>query len=525
LLTAGIAVVLPALVTGGAPASTILALLAVAGGSLATWAALRRRPLSAAARQLNGTWVAFLAVVSLVLVLFGPDGHPPETYLLLASALVCSLASIPSVVIRVPLQLAPAVALALALVAGERPLADVIVPAALVLVVAVLTNLLAGELMAARRSEIVARADAERRTELLEAVQDLPGTSADEAVVATVRTLRTLAFEEGRVLVLRAGQLREMAGTDAPARTIARGEAIEWRAIEDDRTIVVPAGDGSANGQLRSASGEVRSAVATPIRVAGQPAGVVVGGRHRPGGISPAEVEVAEVLAAHLGVLLDTQAQVRRQAELLERMAELDLMRSGFAREVSTELRDPLTVVRTVGAALSRHGDHVDPDRRRALLNQMSGQADDLRRTIDALLDFSRFQADRHEAKLVPTALVDLLTPVLRAAGAAVRPEPSELRELGHTVEVDVVLVRHALEILLVTGLTDVDEQVATLHLDDRDEAEIHVVVERHDGTIPSTLVRSLVSQLLVAGGAALDDGAAATVILRRVPAAVEVSP
>lgn len=525
LLAGGIVAAVPAALGGGTPAAVVVVLGVVAAASVGLWLVLQRYELRHEQQRQAGLTLAFAAIGSLVLVLGTDERGLPEVYFLLAAAVICSLASIRDRVTRWLGQSALIAGVGYATVAADRPPLDIAVSVGLLLSVAVLVNLLAGELMAAQRSQMQAHADAERRTELLEAVRDLPGSSAEAAVEATIHTLRSLAFDAARVAVLRNGQLHEFGdgGWGDDGVTVPRGEGLKWLAIEEDRTITSP--DYQRDGARRDVHRDVRSVVVAPIRVAGHPAGAVVGGRSDPGQPTPAEVEVAEVLAAHLGVVLDTETQVRRQRQLLERMADLDHMRSGFAREVSSELRDPLTIVRTVGEALTRHGDTIDPERRRMLLQQMCDHADDLRQTIDALLDFSRFQANREDAEIVSIPLVDLLAPVLRGTGASSEPPLPALRDLGPVVEADATLVRHALEILLVAGTSDLDEEpVGTLVLERSPGTDVVLHVVRHDGSVPSTLVRSLVSQLLVGGGASLADTSKPAVVLRSLGASEDAS-
>jgi K+-sensing histidine kinase KdpD len=205
------------------------------------------------------------------------------------------------------------------------------------------------------------------------------------------------------------------------------------------------------------------------------------------------------VLAAHLSAVFSTDGTVRRQRELLARMEQLDTMRSGFVGQVSDELRDPLTVVRGIAETLVTHGHALDQDRRVQLFERMGSQTDQLRRTIDALLDFSRFQSTRPEPAIGPTLVSDLLAPIRRSTDAEVVATDDALASVVH---VDAELVDHTLELLL--GATAVQRAAPRLEVT-IEEGVVRIAVQADtEGNTAPTLVRSLAAQLLVMAGGEL---------------------
>ena len=514
------ATVLPALIDGPAPAWVVVAisLCALAGAGL--WVAARTGRFTKAHRDRLALALVLTATGGLLASLAVDGQYRPEAYLLLAGALICSLTSVPTRALRWSVQAVTVAAAALALHAAGRGVIDVAFPVALLVAVAALADVYATALVSSRRAEVTSRADAERRAELLQAVRGLASHSAAEAMEAAVRTLTGLGHTTAGVAVVRGDVLEPVCleGMPPRPRALRRGDGLAWRAIERNQTVVTA--DYHQEYSRIADRDSIVSAVVAPIRVTGEPVGVVIAARSTAGVPGQADIEVAEVLAAHLGGVLHTQGRMRRQQELLERMAELDRMRTGFVVAVSSELRDPLTVVRGVGQTLVSHSDDVDVLRRHGLLERLCVQAEDLRRTIDALLDFSRFQAERDEVRLTLTAVRALLTPVVQSTGAVASPPLSELTGPGYVVQVDATVVQHALELLIQAGgSAGTPGPRATLSV----EVEAHAVVVLVDREIPpSALVRSLAGQLLVVGGARLEEGPVPRVCLPSVGSASE---
>jgi signal transduction histidine kinase len=168
---------------------------------------------------------------------------------------------------------------------------------------------------------------------------------------------------------------------------------------------------------------------------------------------------------------------------------------------------------------LASHGPALESAHRRRLLGDMASQTDQLRRTIDALLDFSRFQSTRPGATIVAIGLDELLRPVLRATAAELAVEGAHRHA---TVLVDAALVRHALELLLAgTGTVETPPQLRAAVRDRHVQIGVHAAAET---TSTPALVRSLASQLLVSAGAAFEDGPDPAVRLPRAEVEAVVS-
>jgi GAF domain-containing protein len=508
LLLGGFLALLPALVLTAHPARSLLLVvgLAFAVFGVAAWWWARAQDRAPEHRRRRVGYVVSLATPPTFLafvVVLGPDR--PEAFLPLGAAMVCAMAPVARAAIRLPVQVLTVVVYGLLLAQAGRPTADVVLPLVFLASVAVLASMLARDLDRARIAERRARHDASRRAELLTAVRELPGATPAEAAVAACATMRSLGFDAAGCTIVRGDRLVDLHldGLPAPPEPLRVGEGLAGAAVAENRTLVV--GDYQADPRRLGARRDIGSAVVAPVRIGTTPVGDVIGARRERRTPTEAEVEVAEVLAAHLGATFATDEALRRQQQLLNRMGQLERMRGSFVANVSDELRDPLTVVREVAGTLARHGLELDRQQRTELFDRMAAHSEHLRRTIDALLDFSRFQSSRPEPTVEAIELAVLLDPVLRVTDADLSPDAATHAAQVH---VDGSLVRQALTLLVAGSLgvggSDVPTRLTVSRANGAVRVEVHAV-----GIAPAPpLVRSLAEQLLVAAGAELRDGA-----------------
>ena len=502
LLVAGAAIVaLPAVVRQAAPLPAALVLALVAVGGVAVWWVARtgRLPSSLERRAWLGVAAGAFALLALLLAVL--DGAGVVALVAPTGALVAALSTLPGRLRRWSCQAVVLSAVAAGFTLHARPVAQTAFAVAVLASIALVAEVFTAELVRARAAEADARRTAERRAELLETARGLPGSSVEAAAEAVVATLRSLAFDAAGVAVahddvLEAIHLDGIPRTNTP---VPRGRGVSWQAIERDETIVLA--DYLRSEQRLTDRQMIRSTVVTPVRVDAQPVGTLMCARREPAQPSEAEVEIAEVLADHLGGVFAAARRRERQAELLARVEELDRMRTGLVEAVSAELRDPLTVVRGLASVLRAHGDRLPPGERRVFLDRLGAQTADLRRVVDAILDFSRFQAQRRSATVEAAPLAEVLAPLVAEHEVELAPAlkdlPSQL-----SVWVDPQLLRFGLQ-LLVERRLDTDGRVRSVRLDVEPEQDSVVLVRRAEASPPiSTLTVSLASQVLVAAGA-----------------------
>ncbi len=506
-MVAGAAVVaLPVLIRQAAAVPAVALLVLVAVGSIGVWWTARTGQLPGGLARRAPAALIVVAFAMVVVVLGAVEGRLLVAFVPLVGALVAALSTLPGRPQRWCCQAGLLVVLTAAFVLHDRPVPETVFVVVLLASIALIAELFTTELVRARAAEADARRTAERRAELLQTARGLPGTSVEVAAEAVVGTLRSLAFDAAGVAVVRDGLLDaiHLDGIPDVGEPLERGRGVSWEAIERDETIVLD--DYRQAPQRLSERPTVRSTVVTPIRVDGQPVGTVMCARAEPASPSDAEVEIAEVLADHLGGVFAAAQRNDRQRELLARVEGLDRMRTGLVDAVSAELRDPLTIVRGIASILRVHGDRLPPGERRVFLDRLGAQTTDLRRVVDAILEFSRFQAQRRAATVVDASLVEVLAPLLSAHEVDLRPSLDDLPG-DLTVQVDPQLLRFGLQ-LLVEPRLDTDGRVRPVRLDVVEEDGSAILVRRQRESPPvSVLTVSLAAQLLVAAGATVEAG------------------
>lgn len=535
LLLVGSAVtVLPLVVTSGAPAwavGTVLVLLLVGA---AAWLWARSRPLGRAGRQALSLAMTVFGVVGLVVVLAGTGWSPVEDLLLLIAAFGAVVAIAPDRRVAWLFQLSIVLVLVVALTAAGRPAPVTGLIAVQVAAIMLVADTFAQRLLGIRMAEQAARRAAERRGELLTAVRALPRGSVHDAEQAAVDTLRTLAFDTAAVVRLEGDELweRVVAGAPALGGPVERGRGLAWRAILEDRTLTTDRYDADTDGLPGRES--LRGAVAAPVRVDGRPIGALAGGRPAARRPNDDEVEIVEVMAAHLGAVMANRATVRRQHELLERAGRLDQLGRGLLTAVSEELRQPLHTLRaTVGTLLDR-GTDLSPDQRDGLLRQLRTESEELRLVLDTILDFSRFHARRADPQIAPTSLDRLLEGAgidTVAAGATTDTDPAGRDDTGRpgrgvperlgqgatarpgrgvperlTVLADPELAVPALSLLVASGQRDRRQRPTLALVRAARGGEVGLALPRDRAVHGPNVLLQVAAQLLVAAGGRLAD-------------------
>jgi K+-sensing histidine kinase KdpD len=494
--------VLPSVVEAGAhPAGVGAAAAAITlGVGLTVWN--RQRGLTTRQRGQAAVVLATVAVLGLAVVLLTDPSRAPDAFLVVAASLVVALASVPVVRLRWLFLSALLGAVALAAVRAAWPIEQIVYVVGTFVLLGILGDIFSRELRLARHAQVLARRDADRRAELLGAVADLPERSPESAARACVEAMLDLAYDAAGVTVRREdGYLHAVYvdGTGVIVTPQAPGEGMAWVAMREDRTITSV--DYNREAYALPGRDAVRTAVVTPIRVSGQPAGVLVGARRRSRQPTAGELEIAEVLAVHLGAVFEADRRATPQQELLARVAELDRMRRGFVGAVSAEVRDPITIIRGIARILLVHGTELDEDRRLEFLESLTEQAAELGRIIDTLLDFSRFRVASGEAMAEAITVRRLLAPLLELDGVSLRG--GELAMLGDLeVLVEPGLLGAAVELLIGGAAPHASVELVV------DATEDHVVLQLHrQASEVSALLRSLAEQLAVGAGAEAIDG------------------
>ncbi len=98
----------------------------------------------------------------------------------------------------------------------------------------------------------------------------------------------------------------------------------------------------------------------------------------------------------------------------LERLRQLDELKSEFVSNVSHELRSPLSIIKSYVEALLDQVDPIDRQTQKEFLTVVNNETDRLTALVSDLLDISRIESGKFEMELSPVALTDIIQGVLR---------------------------------------------------------------------------------------------------------------
>lgn len=190
--------------------------------------------------------------------------------------------------------------------------------------------------------------------------------------------------------------------------------------------------------------------IATPIFAGGEMMGVLSASQWERDEPTEQEIEIFELLASQAGRALEGAHRFAIERESVERLEDLDRMKSDFITTVSHELRTPLTAIQGMGRTLVDRWDDLEEQVRRELIGRLTANADSLHRIIVTLLDFSRIEAGRLDARPAEVDLKDLVHEVTdRLQGLFVTHPLSTSIDSGTIVWADPVLLERVLENLL----------------------------------------------------------------------------
>jgi signal transduction histidine kinase len=147
--------------------------------------------------------------------------------------------------------------------------------------------------------------------------------------------------------------------------------------------------------------------------------GAVVGALHERGrtAAGPARIEALQTIADQLGVTLEATRLRAEQAAIVERLTELDAMKTDFVAITSHELRTPLAGIRGFVEMLVRRAGELTPAQRDEFLEIVLTQTDRLIRIVDDLLVVSRIEGDALVLEPVEVDVRALLASVVTALG------------------------------------------------------------------------------------------------------------
>ena len=159
------------------------------------------------------------------------------------------------------------------------------------------------------------------------------------------------------------------------------------------------------------------SEAAAPLRVGDEAIGVLYEHRDPPDAIDQERLGLLTRLAQQVALVVRAAQLHARQEETLQRLRELDDMKSDFVAITSHELRTPLAAVRGFVNTLRRRIGQLTPEEIEEFLGIIDQQTDRLIRLVEDLLVVSRIEAGKiafHPESITPS---EFLEGVVRGLG------------------------------------------------------------------------------------------------------------
>jgi anti-anti-sigma factor len=354
-------------------------------------------------------------------------------------------------------------------------------------------------------SDTTTRVVGERRLRVLRDLGELSTVSAGTAEDASRAVVDVLSRHRAEVpfavVHLRGedeGELRLAAssgvqvGSAVAPRTLRTADDAWWRVAAGGPAEVVGLDGGNAVDAAAVGPAVPTEALVLPLAVAGrpEPVGVLVVGVNPYRALDADYRAFLDLVAVQLSTAVTDALAYEAERRRAEALAELDRAKTDFFSNVSHEFRTPLTLIMGPVAELRSAPAVMDDARLREELEVVHRNGLRLGKLVNSLLDFSRLQAGRVEARFEPVDLALLtgeLTSVFRSAvQRAGLDYEVDLPPLHQPVFVDRDMWEKVVLNLLSNALKFTFEGRITVMLQQRDRAAVLTVADTGTG-IPAT--------------------------------------
>ncbi|MBW3664255.1 MAG: GAF domain-containing protein [Actinobacteria bacterium] len=323
-----------------------------------------------------------------------------------------------------------------------------------------MVNFLSKRLMDEMTAHDEARLEASRRADLIATVaavgRNLNTLDEDRVLEVVAEAALALGFDAADVSVLDESRTRYQPrhGFGLPesytATTHPTDTGFVAAVLASGATVVLDDSE-QLEGRLPAFRDEgFRSVIATPIRVDDEIVATLDAGWRRIETLSGQDIEAFELLATQAGRALENARRFAHERETVERLGQLDQLKSDFLSNVSHELRTPLTVIRGMSTTLRERWEAVPDDSRYDLLSRIDSNAVALDAVLTALLEFSLLQAGTLQSDPTAFDLDEVVTSTVGRVTPLLSQHRVQLHRTGPAVVyADQVLIGRAVENLL----------------------------------------------------------------------------
>jgi signal transduction histidine kinase len=305
---------------------------------------------------------------------------------------------------------------------------------------------------AARRESMARRELAAFNTAILTGVAAEDLDSSIQLMAGAVG--RDLDFETFTIMLCEGDQLvvKGMHGLPFYEERVPLGSGVTGTVAATGKALIVP--EVKRFPGYITVDAEIRSEMAAPLRIGDEVIGVVDVESRRANAFDESSLGVLRRLGDQVALVVHSARLHARQRETLERLRELDQMKSDFVAIASHELRTPLTAIHGYVRTLVRRFDQLSPEEVQHFLETISRQSDRMTRLVEDLLFLSKIEAGALRVHTEEADLRAYLEGTLESLGPDERSRVSlDIGEANGSVRLDTDKVAQILRNLIGNAL------------------------------------------------------------------------
>ena len=252
----------------------------------------------------------------------------------------------------------------------------------------------------------------------------------EESVAATSAKYASIALYNESEHALEVRVVRGMSPDVAQtvmSHLIRAGQGLPGRLLTTSRAVLVD--DVSLDADYRAVNPDTRSVFIVPIRQGDLLLGALNLESTRPHAFAETDVRLIEALADQVAVAITNARAYEAERQAVERMREVDRLKTQFLANMSHELRTPLNSIIGFSRVILRGIDGPITELQQTDLTSIYNSGQHLLSLINNILDLSKIEAGKMELSIEPLDLRDIAKSVMSTAIALVKDKPVRLEQ------------------------------------------------------------------------------------------------
>jgi PAS domain S-box-containing protein len=239
-----------------------------------------------------------------------------------------------------------------------------------------------------------------------------------------------------------------------------------------------------------------RSEIAVPMIVGDEVIGVLDAQSTEIGRFDKNDVQVFTALASQVAVAVENARAFEREHETIERLKEIDQLKSQFLANMSHELRTPLNSIIGYAGILAEGAEGELPEEALTDINIIHESGKHLLSIINDILDLAKIEAREMKLRFAPVELPKILDEVIRSGQVLANAKNVTLQLVQESevpnVNADMVRMRQVTWNLVSNALKFTEKGSVTVRYGMLNEREMFVRIEDTGIGIPEDFVNQV---------------------------------